>query len=115
MEFSAKVVNLTEKEITGQAEFQLTDAATNKAVNENFKNTAVVQSFTVAAGQSIAVKYPIEVPFQFNNALVWKIVVKAADVSDGEENALPVLTNRIPGDRNFAIEYAWQRHKEFYV
>ena len=32
MEFSAKIVNLTEKELTGQAELQLFDATTNQPV-----------------------------------------------------------------------------------
>jgi hypothetical protein len=95
IEFSAKVVNLTEKEISGEAELQLVDATTNKPINENFKLSATTQSFKVAAGQSAAVKYAIEVPYQFNNALVWRIVAKAPGVSDGEENALPVLTNRM--------------------
>jgi hypothetical protein len=95
MEFSAKVVNLTEKEITGQAEFQLFDATTNQPVDGRFKSTVPNQYFTVAAGQSEAIKFPIEVPYQFNKALTWRIVAKAGDMSDGEEDALPVLTNRM--------------------
>ncbi|MDP4262598.1 MAG: alpha-2-macroglobulin family protein [Bacteroidota bacterium] len=103
MEFSAKIVNLTEKEITGQAEFQLFDATTNEPVDGRFKNVVPDQYFTIAAGQSEAVKFPIEVPYQFNKALTWRIVAKATPtggglegaVSDGEEDALPVLTNRM--------------------
>ena len=38
MEFSAKIVNLTEKELTGQAELQLFDATTNQPVDGWFKN-----------------------------------------------------------------------------
>jgi hypothetical protein len=53
------------------------------------------QFFTVAAGQSEAVKFPIQVPYLFNKALVWRIVAKAGNYSDGEENAMPVLTNRM--------------------
>ena len=37
MEFSAKVVNLTEKELTGQAELQLIDATTNEPVIQVLK------------------------------------------------------------------------------
>ncbi|MEI9943497.1 MAG: alpha-2-macroglobulin family protein [Chitinophagaceae bacterium] len=104
MEFSSKIVNLSEKELKGQAELQLLDAATNQPVNDLFKNTNYTKSFTVAAGQSSAVVFPIEIPYQFNKALVWRIVAKAplstsgegkGEVSDGEENALPVLTNRM--------------------
>ncbi len=104
MEFSAKIVNMTEKEITGQAEFQLIDATTNQRIDGLFKNTIPSQYFTVAAGQSEAVKFPIEVPYQFNKPLLWRIIAKASlssgpnskeEVSDGEEDALPVLTNRM--------------------
>lgn len=95
MELSTKVVNLSDKEITGTAELQLFDAATNQPVDGWFKNSIPSQFFTVAAGQSEAVLFPIEVPYRFNKALVWRIVAKAGTFSDGEENALPVLTNRM--------------------
>jgi hypothetical protein len=39
MEFSAKIVNLTDKELTGQAELQLFDAATNESVSGWFRNS----------------------------------------------------------------------------
>jgi hypothetical protein len=95
IEFSTKVVNLTGKEITGTAEFQLFDAETNEPVDGRFKSSIPNQYFTVAAGQSELVKFPIEVPYQFNKALLWRIVAKAGAYSDGEENAMPVLTNRL--------------------
>src|SRR6185369_7015872 len=47
------------------------------------------------AGQSEAVKFPIQVPYLFNKALVWRIVARSGDYSDGEENAMAVLTNRM--------------------
>jgi hypothetical protein len=104
MEFSTKIVNLTEKELTGTAQLQLFDATTNQAIDGWFQNMQANQYFTVAAGQSEAVKFPIEVPYLFNKALTWRIVAKAplstggegkGEVSDGEEAALPVLTNRM--------------------
>jgi hypothetical protein len=95
MEFSAKIVNLSSKELTGQAELQLVDAATNQPVDGWFMNTFPNQYFTVAAGQSQVVNFPIEVPFQFTSSLVWRVIARSGDHSDGEEMALPVLTNRM--------------------
>src|SRR4030095_15347855 len=95
MEFSAKIVNLTDKELTGQAELQLFDAATNESVSGWFNNMYPNQYFTVAAGKSEAGTCPIQVPYLFDKALVWRIVARAGDVSDGEEAAMPVLTNRM--------------------
>ena len=116
MEFSSKIVNMTDKEMTGTAELQLVDATTNEPVDGWFKNMVPNQYFTVAAKQSEAVKFPIEVPYLFNKALVWRIVAKAGNYSDGEENAMPVLTNRMlvtetmplpmrgTGTKNFTFE-----------
>ena len=95
MEFSAKVVNLTDKEVTGTAVLELIDAATNAPIDGWFKNIFPTQFFTVAAGQSSALKFPMEVPFNFNSAMSYRIVAKTTDASDGEEMAIPVLTNRM--------------------
>ena len=95
MEFSAKVVNLTDKEVTGTAVLELIDATTNTPIDGWFKNIFPTQFFTVAAGQSSALKFPMEVPFNFNSAMSYRIVAKTSEASDGEEMAIPVLTNRM--------------------
>ncbi|MCW3087102.1 MAG: alpha-2-macroglobulin, partial [Sediminibacterium sp.] len=94
MEFSSKIVNLSGKEITGQVTLELVDATTNTSVDGWFQNVFPAQYFTVAAGQSSAVKFPIQIPFSFNRPLTWRVIAKTAEFSDGEENSLPVLTNR---------------------
>ena len=95
IEFTAKIVNLTDKELTGQAELQLFDAATNESVSGWFNNMFPNQYFTVGAGQSEAVTFPLQVPYLFDKALVWRIVARSGNISDGEEAAMPVLTNRM--------------------
>ncbi len=102
MEFSAKIVNMSDKPITGQAQLQLLNAATNTPVDVVFKNISSQKSFSIPAGQSTAVKFSIDIPYNYNNAVVYRIVAKASPlggglegVSDGEEAAIPVLTNRM--------------------
>ncbi len=95
IELSAKIVNVTGKEQTGQAELQLFDAATNESVSGWFNNMFPNQYFTVAAGQSEAVTFPLQVPYLFDKVLVWRIVARSGNISDGEEAAMPVLTNRM--------------------
>ncbi|MES2774643.1 MAG: alpha-2-macroglobulin family protein [Bacteroidota bacterium] len=95
LELSTKVVNLTDKELTGQAQLLLFDAATNQPVDVLFKNSISLQNFKAAAGQSVAVKFPIEIPFNYGSALTYRIIAKSGAVSDGEESAAPVLTNRM--------------------
>ena len=95
IELNVKVVNLSDKEFTGIAELQLYNAATNEPVDGWFRNMIPKQFFTVAAGQSDLVKFPIEVPYLYNSALQWRVIAKTDKFSDGEENILPVLSNRM--------------------
>jgi len=94
MEITTKVVNLTDKELTGQAELQLIDATTNQPVDGWFRNFFPNQYFTVGPKSSELVKFPMEVPYQFDRALTWKIIARVGDKTDGESATLPVLSNR---------------------
>lgn len=113
MEFSAKIVNLSDSELTGTATLELIDAATNKPVDGWFNNVFPNQYFTVARGQSVAVKFPLQVPFSFNSALTYRIVAKAKDFSDGEEMALPVLTNRTLVTESLPLNLRNSNKKDF--
>ncbi|MFT3676958.1 MAG: alpha-2-macroglobulin family protein [Chitinophagaceae bacterium] len=95
MEWSAKIVNLSEGELTGQAQVEVLDAATNQPLDSRFHVIESQQYFTVAAGQSEVVKFAVEIPFQFDRAVTYRIVAKAGQYSDGEEASLPVLSNRM--------------------
>lgn len=95
MNFSAKIANLTDKEITGQVQLQLIDATNNQSVDGWFKNVMPNQYFTVAAKQSVPVTFSIEIPYQYNKPVTYRIVAKAGAISDGEEAMLPVVSNRM--------------------
>jgi len=131
MEFSAKIVNMTEKEFTGQAQLQLFDATTNQSIDAAFQNQSSNKRFAVAAGQSEAVKFSIQVPNSFNKALVWRVTATTNSLpsggegwADGEEAAMPVLTNKtlvtetLPlnmrgsGTKNFTFERLLTNHSE---
>ncbi|MBE9465133.1 alpha-2-macroglobulin [Dyadobacter subterraneus] len=93
--FSSKVVNLADKELSGTVTFQLFDTETNQSVDEIFKNTSFSQSFILKGKESKTIQFPIEVPENFSKTLTWRIIAKSGSYSDGEENFLPVLSNRI--------------------
>jgi uncharacterized protein YfaS (alpha-2-macroglobulin family) len=94
-EFTAKISNLTDKELTGTSNLQLINSTTMQPVDGWFQNTFPVQHFTVGPKQSTVVKFRTEVPYNFNEALTYRIVAKAGNQTDGEEATLPVLTNRM--------------------
>lgn len=93
MEFSAKITNLADSTLIGQARLELLDAATMQPVDGWFRNMFPVQHFTAQKGQSTSVSFPLQIPNDFQSALLYRIVAQAGNFSDGEENALPVLTN----------------------
>jgi len=113
MEFSAKIVNLSDSTISGNTELQLLDATTNQPIDNLFKNNIPAQSFTVPAGQSIAVKFPIDIPVNFNSALTYRVVAKSNNFSDGEEMAIPVLTNRTLVTESMPLNIRNTNKKEF--
>ena len=101
MEFSAKIVNLTDSEFTGQAQLQLFDATTDQSVDGWFQNMFPNQYFTVAAGQSEAGKISDTGPFFIQQSIDMEDNCQnqsppsgESGWADGEEDAMPVLTNR---------------------
>ncbi len=97
MELSTKVVNMTDKEITGTVHLELFDAATMKPVDGWFQNMTANQYFTVEAGKSVPALFTVQIPYQYNSAIVYRFTASAASgkdtVSDGEEALIPVLKN----------------------
>ncbi|MGH2642721.1 MAG: alpha-2-macroglobulin family protein, partial [Chitinophagaceae bacterium] len=94
LSFSAKISNLSKDNLQGNAQLELTDAVTGKEINDLFKNENTIQSFQVKAGQSTAVKWNISVPEDYTGVLEYKVVASAGEFSDGEQDALPVLSNK---------------------
>lgn len=95
MDFSAKIVNITDRELTGQVELLLIDPATGTSVDGWFQNIFPNQFFAVPANQSVPVSFTIEIPYKYNHPVTYKIVARAGDISDGEEAILPVISNRM--------------------
>src|SRR6185437_10363652 len=90
MELPVKVVNLTDSELTGQMSLELTDPTTGETVDGWFTNRQANQYFTVGARQSVVVSFPLDIPYQYNRPVTYKVVAAAGAYSDGEEATLPV-------------------------
>ncbi len=94
MTFTAKVVNLSRKELTGKAQLQFFDTRTMKEVTSSFQTEAVKDNFSVAKGNSATVSWNITIPDDVD-VVSYRIKAQAGNFTDGEEKALPVLTNRV--------------------
>ena len=92
---SARVSNLTDKPLTGQATLQLIDPETQAPVDGLFSNAFPAQYFTAEARQTTAVAFDVVVPARYTKPLLYRIMARAGNNSDGEENIIPVLSDRM--------------------
>ncbi len=110
--FSAKVSNLTEKEMTGNAQLLLFDAATMKPIDELCNNKNGLKTFTSSKGQSAAITWDIEIPEEIS-AIKYKVVAKSGNFSDGEEMIIPVLNNRMLVTETLPLPVRGKETKDF--
>lgn len=91
---STKIANLSDKDLSGQAKLILTDAVSGEDITSLLVSSSTVENFTVNKDNNTQVSWQLSIPNTVN-AVQYKIVAKAGDFSDGEQNALPALTNRM--------------------
>ncbi|MGZ0017581.1 alpha-2-macroglobulin family protein [Yeosuana sp. AK3] len=89
-----KIANLTDKQLSGQAVLVLTDAVTGKDITNALVTSSAVEMFSVEQKGNTQVTWNLSIPDDVD-AVQYKIIAKAGDFSDGEQNALPVLSNRL--------------------
>lgn len=94
MVFSAKIVNLTAHELSGNVTLQLTDAITSASADQAFKNTNRNIAFKIAGHGVSTVSWTLTTPSGID-AVQYRVVAKSGEFSDGEQNVLPVLSNRL--------------------
>ena len=91
---SAKVINLTSEVKSGNTVLQLFDALTGNPIDINCLNTANIKTFNCKAKESVAINWTITIP-EGIQGIQYKVIAKSGNFSDGEENILPVLSNKI--------------------
>ncbi|WP_194766124.1 alpha-2-macroglobulin family protein [Tamlana sp. I1] len=96
---STKIANLTDKTLSGQAFLVLTDAISGKEITANLLGSPTTKelkgtSFTVDAHGNTQVSWQLQIPDNIQ-AVQYKVVAKSETFSDGEQNTLPVLSNRM--------------------
>ncbi|EAR02144.1 hypothetical protein FB2170_02635 [Maribacter sp. HTCC2170] len=102
---STKIANLTDKSLSGIAQLELTNVVTGKIISQNLliadtkdpkdgMASSGRQSFQVDSLGNTQVSWQLKVPADIQ-AVQYKVIAKAGDFSDGEQNVLPVLTNRM--------------------
>ena len=109
---ATKISNLTDELLDGTAQLLLFDALTMKPIDALFFNQNNSKSFTCGKKGSTQVSFDIQVPFGIQ-AVVYRITAQSGNFSDGEENALPVLTNRMLVTETLPLPIRGGKSKDF--
>ncbi len=91
--FPAKISNISKENLKGKVELELFDALSYKKLEGVFDNADFVKDFEVKAEANTVVSWEITIPENVG-LLTYRIVAKTDKFSDGEEKAIPVLSNR---------------------
>ena len=94
VEFTVKVSNQTDQPLRGKVRLAFTEALNNQPADKLLGNTMPEQDFDIPAKESRSCAWRIHVP-DGCGFLTYKAVGAAANLSDGEEGYLPVLSSRI--------------------
>jgi TonB-dependent SusC/RagA subfamily outer membrane receptor len=109
---TTKIVNMTSETKSGNAVLLLFDAATNTAIDSLAMNTNNVKAFNCTPKESVVINWTITIP-EGVQGLRYKVIAKSGTTSDGEENILPVLTDKILITESIPIWVKGNTKREF--
>lgn len=110
--FSAKISALDDNDHAGACQLFLFDAITMNPIDSQFKITKAQQPFRVKKGESAVVSWDLDIPFGIS-AVTYRVVAKSGDFSDGEENTLPILSNRMLVTESLPLPVSGNSTKSF--
>ncbi len=112
MEFSAKISNISDSNLSGTAELHFFDALTMKPIDDLLGLSQANIPFSADKGKSAPVSWKITIP-EGLQAVTYRITASAGDFSDGEEAAIPVLTNRMLVTESMPLPVNGMQQKKF--
>jgi uncharacterized protein YfaS (alpha-2-macroglobulin family) len=95
IEITSKVANLSTEVLKGEITLQLFDATTKAPIDLAFDNKNTIQTFDLEKGAVTKVHWTLRIPDTWTNPVLYKVIAKSGNFSDGEQNQLPVLSNRM--------------------
>ncbi|MBK8515922.1 MAG: hypothetical protein IPL55_06430 [Saprospiraceae bacterium] len=95
LSFTAKVSNLSDRTLHGNSTLQILDAVTMVDITKELVKTSPILNFDIEQGRSAGLVWDLLIPDTKYHAITYRISAQAGGHSDGEENTIPVITNRI--------------------
>jgi uncharacterized protein YfaS (alpha-2-macroglobulin family) len=93
MEFTAKIINLSNNECSGTAKLVLKDALNQSANLSSLITTTKEISFSLPKNESKVVSWKIAIPKHLK-AITYQLTATTNQFSDAEENTIPILSNQ---------------------
>lgn len=91
---SARISNLSKKELAGNATVQILDALNGQDITKVFvENNGY--NFKMNAGQTSMSEWKMVVPDTWTGPIDYKVIASAGEYADGEGGTLPVVTDRV--------------------
>jgi uncharacterized protein YfaS (alpha-2-macroglobulin family) len=119
IQYAAKVTNLSSKEIIGIAKLDILDVVGDEKLNALFANQVNEKAFTLQKGESTLINWELLIPLGYSNPVIVQTFAGAKDklgketFSDGEQNVLPILSNRMLVTETFPLPVRWNSKKNF--
>ncbi|HUQ64795.1 MAG TPA: alpha-2-macroglobulin family protein [Flavitalea sp.] len=115
--FAVKVSNLSAQPVNGQATLHFFDPSNGKEVIGLISKDNQSVKFNAAATQSVQLSFGVKIPSHFTGPLSWRIIAssdnKDGSLSDGEEDMIPVLSNRMLVTETMTLPVRGQKSKTF--
>jgi len=112
LHFSAKITNLSDEDLDGNASLQFFDAVSMKEVTTKVLMADQSKNFRTAQGKSTSVQWQLVIPKNFA-VLTWRVKATARNFTDGQEKSIPVLSNRIMVTESIPMPVGGHQIKEF--
>lgn len=92
--FPAKITSLSDTTLSGNVRLQLFDALSMQPLDGQVGNLNSTRSLTLKKGESVNFTWDLSIP-EGLGAIVYRITAQAGEFGDGEEQVLPVLSNKL--------------------
>lgn len=109
---SAKISSLDEGEHRGEGRLYLFDALNMTPIDSLFSLINAQQPFSVSKGGSAVLSWDLDIPYGIS-AVTYRVVASSGDFSDGEENTIPILSNRMLVTESLPLPVSGNSSKSF--
>ena len=112
LDFSVKVVNLSDESITGTALPEFFDGLSMTPISIFAVTGNIGKPFTIEAGRNISLKWKIIIPEE-TGVITYRVKAVAGNFTDGEEKTIPVLPNRMMVTESLPLPINGKQSKDF--